>query len=196
MRLLTNFGSFAKIVLAPKEDLMLCPGIGDVKLTRLYNTFRRPFIPDASKNKPSDAEYQQIAAIRAQNEAQSRLDSLAKRKGAVEFYDHSLSSMLLLSTALNSNISSSSSTSSPTSISNNLPSTVDTPCSLSNNSSSSSSNSPSSSSSIGSSNTDPLSTSVLSSSLTDIAESTANTTNQSSTTDNSANTFDYSDFVS
>lgn len=39
-----TFGSAKEISKASKDELTLCPGLGPLKVTRLYNIFRTPFL--------------------------------------------------------------------------------------------------------------------------------------------------------
>lgn len=57
MTLSTNFGSFKNLAHATPEQLALCPGLGDIKVRRLYDAFNLPFKVGASgkssKSKPT-----------------------------------------------------------------------------------------------------------------------------------------------
>ncbi|KAJ9091874.1 hypothetical protein QFC21_007072 [Naganishia friedmannii] len=48
MTLSTNFGSFKNLAHATPEQLALCPGLGDIKVRRLFDAFNLPFRVGAS----------------------------------------------------------------------------------------------------------------------------------------------------
>jgi len=56
--LLANFGSFHSIMGASMEDLSLCPGIGEMKVQRLYSVFHQPFTNNLIKKTPSELSTQ------------------------------------------------------------------------------------------------------------------------------------------
>eukprot|EP01118_Nematostelium_gracile_P010473 TRINITY_DN3613_c0_g1_i1.p1 TRINITY_DN3613_c0_g1~~TRINITY_DN3613_c0_g1_i1.p1 ORF type:complete len:382 (+),score=97.92 TRINITY_DN3613_c0_g1_i1:40-1185(+) len=49
--LMENFGTFKSIINASMEELSLCPGIGEKKVKRMYNTFHQPFKTESTKKK-------------------------------------------------------------------------------------------------------------------------------------------------
>ncbi|KAK2403042.1 nucleotide repair protein [Trifolium repens] len=80
----TNFGSLSNIMGASMEDLARCPGIGERKVKRLFDTFHEPFkrvessrqtIPETSvQNKPASPD----TSFRMNAESSSSLESKQK----------------------------------------------------------------------------------------------------------------------
>jgi DNA excision repair protein ERCC-1 len=50
MTLLSNFGSFKKIVHASPDELSSCPGLGSQKVKRLLEAFDQPFLIASSED--------------------------------------------------------------------------------------------------------------------------------------------------
>jgi DNA excision repair protein ERCC-1 len=48
--LLDVFGSFGSVCRATEQELVLCPGIGEKKVKRLYRTLHEPFLPNRTKS--------------------------------------------------------------------------------------------------------------------------------------------------
>ncbi|XP_045813562.1 DNA excision repair protein ERCC-1 [Trifolium pratense] len=89
----TNFGSLSNIMGASMEDLARCPGIGERKVKRLFDTFHEPFkrvessrqaIPETSvQNKPAspDTSFRNNAESSSSLEGKQKdVDNASKRK--------------------------------------------------------------------------------------------------------------------
>ncbi|CAJ2628655.1 unnamed protein product [Trifolium pratense] len=88
----TNFGSLSNIMGASMEDLARCPGIGERKVKRLFDTFHEPFkrvessrqaIPETSvQNKPAspDTSFRNNVESSSSLEGKQKDDNASKRK--------------------------------------------------------------------------------------------------------------------
>lgn len=89
----TNFGSLSNIMGASMEDLARCPGIGERKVKRLFDTFHEPFkrvesirqaIPETSvQNKPASQDTSVINNTESSSSLEDKhkdADSASKRK--------------------------------------------------------------------------------------------------------------------
>jgi DNA excision repair protein ERCC-1 len=75
--LLEVFGSFGGICQADEQQLVLCPGLGDKKVKRLYQALHEPFKPKAAGKKArTEASASTAAAVRDYETEASREQSM------------------------------------------------------------------------------------------------------------------------
>jgi DNA excision repair protein ERCC-1 len=63
--LLDVFGSFGNLCTASEQDLLLCPGIGEKKVKRLYQTLHQPFLPQEKRGKVNVVDAYAVLAAAA-----------------------------------------------------------------------------------------------------------------------------------
>ncbi|KAK3014559.1 hypothetical protein RJ639_010173 [Escallonia herrerae] len=75
----STFGSLSHIMDASMEDLARCPGIGERKVKRLYDTFHEPF-KRVTSNRTSGPEAVQPITVGERKEDENRVEDASKRK--------------------------------------------------------------------------------------------------------------------
>ena len=53
--LASNFGTFKALATASRDELALCPGLGDKKVERIFNAFHKPFRGSSSSSATSSS---------------------------------------------------------------------------------------------------------------------------------------------
>ncbi|KAK3005938.1 hypothetical protein RJ639_016724, partial [Escallonia herrerae] len=75
----STFGSLSHIMDASMEDLARCPGIGERKVKRLYDTFHEPF-KRVTSNRTSGPEAVQPITVGERKEDENKVEDASKRK--------------------------------------------------------------------------------------------------------------------
>eukprot|EP00957_Ditylum_brightwellii_P133503 10177925-Ditylum_brightwellii.AAC.1 len=75
--LLDQFGSVRDVVCSSVEEMSLCPGLGEKKVRRLWEAFRKPFSSLASKKRKRDRV---MEAMKRQKEQEEEAETEEKRE--------------------------------------------------------------------------------------------------------------------
>ena len=83
-QLLAQFSSVKQIVAASEDELSLCPGLGEKKVKRLWDAFRKPFSSKQSKRRKVEREGEGLNQPTGDQDTAAVLDGADVHSEAIE----------------------------------------------------------------------------------------------------------------